>query len=317
MNSRDRLASSLDSESSPSSKPEQMRAGSGRLRFAVDTGGTFTDLIVADDNGGIAMFKAPTQPADPVAGVLEVMGAAARMRPAFRSSDYLARGEILVARHYACDQRDRNGSNRANRLSDDGGPSGYAGLSRGRSAGRLQFHGALPCAIRAQGADLRDSRSGFLSDGSVHAPLDEIGAVVEVLRRVAALGVEAVAVCLLWSVVNPTHEIALGILIERHLPGVPFTLSHQINPSIREYRRAMSTALDASLKPVMSVYMSGLESRLRDAGFAGRILVVTSQGGVMDAADVAAAPVHLINSGPSMAPFRRQGLYAGWRNRGR
>jgi N-methylhydantoinase A len=79
-------------------------------------------------------------------------------------------------------------------------------------------------------------------------------------------------------------------------------LSHQINPSIREYRRAMSTALDASLKPIMGAYMSGLGRRLGDAGFAGRLLVVTSQGGVMDAADVARAPVHLINSGPSMAP---------------
>ena len=65
----------------------------------------------------------------------------------------------------------------------------------------------------------------------------------------------------------------------------------------------MSTAVDASLKPVMSAYMSGLEFRMRDAGFAGRILVVTSRGGVIDAVDVAAAPVHLINSGPSLTPF--------------
>ena len=70
----------------------------------------------------------------------------------------------------------------------------------------------------------------------------------------------------------------------------------------------MSTALDASLKPVMSAYMSGLELRMRDAGFAGRILVVTSQGGVMDAADVAAAPVHLINSGPKSRAVRSEGL---------
>ena len=135
-----------------------MRAGSGRLRFAVDTGGTFTDLIVADDNGDIEMFKAPTQPADPVAGVLEVMGAAAR------GSGVLARRISRARRHSrprhdARDQRDRNGSNRANRLSHDGGPSGHAGLSGRRPAGRLQLHRALSCAIRAQGADIRDSRA--------------------------------------------------------------------------------------------------------------------------------------------------------------
>ncbi len=100
-------------------------------------------------------------------------------------------------------------------------------------------------------------------------------------------------------------------MIERHLPGVPFTLSHHINPSIREYRRAMSTALDASLKPVMSVYMSGLESRMRAAGFAGRMLVVTSQGGVMDAADVAAAPGAPDQFRSEHGACRRQGLYAG------
>ena len=102
--------------------------------------------------------------------------------------------------------------------------------------------------------------------------------------------------------VNPDHELAVGALIKRHLPDIPYTLSHRINPSIREYRRASSTCIDASLKPIMGAYMRGLEQRLREAGFSGRVLVVTSQGGVMDAARVADAPVHLINSGPSMAP---------------
>jgi N-methylhydantoinase A len=300
MNSRDRLASSPDSESSPLSKPEQMRAGSGRLRFAVDTGGTFTDLIVADDNGEMSMFKAPTQPADPVAGVLEVMGAAARVS-GVPLAEYLARGEILVhGTTRAINAIVTGQTARTAFLTTAGHPDTLVFREGGRQDA-FNFTVPYPAPFVPKALTL-EIPERILSDGSVHAPLDEIGAV-EVLRRVAAMGAEAVAVCLLWSVVNPAHEIALGTLIERHLPGVPFTLSHHINPSLREYRRAMSTALDASLKPVMSVYMSGLESRMRAAGFAGRILVITSQGGVMDAADVAAAPVHLINSGPSMAPF--------------
>ena len=142
MNSRDRLASSPDPESSPSSKPEQMRAGSGRLRFAVDTGGTFTDLIVADDNGEMSMFKAPTQPADPVAGVLEVMGAAARVS-GVPLAEYLARGEILVHGTTHAINAIVTGSNRANRVPYDRGPSRHAGLSGRRPAGRLQLHDAL------------------------------------------------------------------------------------------------------------------------------------------------------------------------------
>ena len=110
------------------------------------------------------------------------------------------------------------------------------------------------------------------------------------------------AVCLLWSIVNPVHELRVGELLEQHLPGVPYTLSHALNPSLREYRRAASAAIDASLKPLMTRYLASLEQRLRDAGFDGRLLMVTASGGVLDADTMAAAPIHSINSGPSMAP---------------
>jgi N-methylhydantoinase A len=272
----------------------------GRLRFAVDTGGTFTDLIVANDRGDIEMFKAPTQPSDPVAGVLEAMRTAALAARA-SLSEYLARGDILIhGTTHAINAIVTGRTARTAFLTTAGHPDTLVFREGGRQdAFNFTVPYPAPFVPKALTFEIPER---ILSDGSVHAPLDE-NAAIAILRKIDALRLEAVAVCLLWSVVNPAHEVALGELIERQLPGVPFTLSHRINPSIREYRRAMSTALDASLKPVMSVYMSGLESRMRDAGFAGRILVVTSQGGVMDAADVAAAPVHLINSGPSLAPF--------------
>ena len=86
-------------------------------------------------------------------------------------------------------------------------------------------------------------------------------------------------------------------------PGVPFTLSHQLNPCLREYRRASSTCIDASLKPVMTEYIAerrGTAAATRASR--GRVLIVTSSGGALDAKDVAAAPIHSLNSGPSMAP---------------
>ena len=139
-------------------------------------------------------------------------------------------------------------------------------------------------------------------DGSVTEPLDE-AAVVAIIETLKGQDIDAVGVCLLWSIVNPAHELRVGEMLERHLPGVPYTLSHVLNPSLREYRRASSTCIDASLKPLMGSYLGGLESRLRDAGFGGRVLVVTTQGGAMDAADMASAPIHSINSGPAMAPI--------------
>jgi N-methylhydantoinase A len=140
------------------------------------------------------------------------------------------------------------------------------------------------------------------ADGQVVEALDE-PATVQLIGDLAERDVESVAVCLLWSTVNPAHELRVAELLEEHLPRVPFTLSHVLNPILREYRRASSTAIDASLKPLMSAYLDGLSKRLREAGFGGRLLMLTSGGGVMDADDMARAPIHAIGSGPSMAPI--------------
>jgi N-methylhydantoinase A len=131
--------------------------------------------------------------------------------------------------------------------------------------------------------------------------LDE-PAVLETLATLAELQVEAVAVCLLWSIVNPSHERRVGELLQERLPGVPYTLSHALNPTLREYRRASSTAIDASLKPLMATYLGNLEQALRDLGFAGELLVVSTSGGLMHAREAAGQPITSINSGPAMAP---------------
>ena len=137
--------------------------------------------------------------------------------------------------------------------------------------------------------------------GRIVRALDE-PATVRLIAQMADRDVEAVAVCLLWSTVNPAHELRVGELLEEQLPGVPYTLSHALNPSLREYRRAASAAIDASLKPLMTRYLATLERRLRDAGFGGRLLVVTASGGVLDAETMAGSPIHSISSGPAMAP---------------
>jgi N-methylhydantoinase A len=91
-------------------------------------------------------------------------------------------------------------------------------------------------------------------------------------------------------------------LLAEHAPELEVTLSHALNPTLREYRRACSAAIDASLKPIMTRYIAGLKGRLADAGFKGRALVLTSRGGMLDADEVARTPIQVINSGPSVAP---------------
>jgi N-methylhydantoinase A len=276
------------------------------VRFGVDTGGTFTDLVIDDGGGELEIHKSPTVPADPVQGILDVFAVAADAR-GVSTRELLGGASALVHGTTRGLNAVLTGNAARTALLTTAGHPDILLLREGGRSDIFDFGAAYPepYVPRALTFEVPE-RIG--ADGGVLEPLDEDG-VAAVLDRLAAAEVEAVAVCLLWSIANPAHELRLGELLAERLPGVPVTLSHQLNPCIREYRRASSAAIDASLKPVMTDYIANLRGRLEDAGFGGRLLVVTSSGGALDAADVAAAPIHSLNSGPSMAPVAgRQAL---------
>ncbi|HWF31025.1 MAG TPA: hydantoinase/oxoprolinase family protein [Solirubrobacteraceae bacterium] len=269
------------------------------MRLAADTGGTFTDLVV-EEGERVRLYKAPTTPREPADGILAAIALAAADAGVALEA-FLGSVELFI-----------HGTTRAINAILTGTTARTALLcTRGhpdmlllREGGRTEpFNWSYgypdPYIPRALTFEIAE-RIG--SQGEVVQALDE-DAAVEVLRRLGEARVESVAVCLLWSIANPAHELALGELLERHLSGVPYTLSHALNPTLREYRRASSAAIDASLKPLMTSYLDNLEGRLREEGFGGRLLMVTSSGGVVDAADMAAEPIHSINSGPAMAPI--------------
>jgi N-methylhydantoinase A len=273
------------------------------MRFAVDTGGTFTDLLVEDGEGRLRMYKASTTPAEPTRGMLDALRLAAEDR-GLSLRDLLAQGELFIhGTTHAINAILTGNTARTAFLTTEGHPDTLVFREGGRSD---IFNFATPYpepyVPRALTFEVPER---VLADGSVRTPLDE-AAFLGIVEKLRAAKVQAVGVCLLWSIVNPVHEERIGALLAEHLPGVPVTLSHALNPSLREYRRASSTCIDASLKPMMSRYIGGLTDALRAEGFGGRVLMVTSQAGVMDAAEVAGQPVQLINSGPSMAPV------AGW-----
>ena len=144
-----------------------------------------------------------------------------------------------------------------------------------REAGRIEpfnFHIPYPAPYvpRALTFEIPE-RIG--SAGEVMLPLDE-AAAIDIIKKLKKLKVESVAVCFLWSIAEPDHELRIGALLDKHLPGVPYTLSHRLNPALREYRRASSTAIDASLKPLMTRYLGSLTEKLAEAGFKGRTLVL-------------------------------------------
>ena len=269
------------------------------MRFAVDTGGTFTDLIVEDDDGGLHMFKAATTPDDPIRGVLDSLeNAAAGLNT--NLSELLGKGDLFIhGTTHAINAIVTGNTAKTAFLTSEG----HKDILVFREGGRMEpFNFTVPFPQPYIPRALTYEIPGrILADGSEMAPINDTQ-VIKIIEDLKDKKIESIAVCLLWSIVNSEHEERVGELITKHLPGVPYTLSHILNPSLREYRRASSAAIDASLKPLMSEYMQNLSGRLHESGFSGRVLIVTSQGGVMDAEDIANSPIHLINSGPSMAP---------------
>ena len=268
------------------------------MRCAIDTGGTFTDLALEHESE-VRIFKCSTTPDDPIVGILEVLALAADALGMERG-ELLSRVTMLI-----------HGTTRATNAVLTGNTArtalittlGHCDVLLLREGGRsrafdwsVEYEDAyIPRALTFEAPERIDAQGRILRE------LDE-PAVIALIERIAALGVEAVAVCLLWSIVNPAHERRIGELLERHLPGVPYTLSHALNPTLREYRRASSAAIDASLKPLMTSYLDNLEQELRGAGFAGELLVISTNGGLMHAREAAKMPITSINSGPAMAP---------------
>ncbi|HEY2216880.1 MAG TPA: hydantoinase/oxoprolinase family protein [Solirubrobacteraceae bacterium] len=269
------------------------------MRLAADTGGTFTDLVV-EDGEDVRLYKASTTPHEPANGILDAIGLAAA--DAGRElADFLGSVELFIhGTTRAINAILTETTARTALLCTRGHPDMLLLREGGRTEPFNWSYGYPDPYIPRSLTHEVTERIG--SQGEVVVRLDE-GSAIETIGRLAEERVESVAVCLLWSIANPVHELALGKLLEQHLPGVPYTLSHALNPTLREYRRASSTAIDASLKPLMTKYLDSLEGRLREEGFAGRLLMVTSSGGVVDAADMGAAPIHSINSGPAMAPI--------------
>jgi len=269
------------------------------MRFTTDTGGTFTDLIVEDDDGALHLFKSSTTPDDPIRGVIDVLKVAAgTMGMDLRT--LLGKGELFIhGTTRAINAIITGNTARTALLTTKGNPD----VLVFREGGRMEpFNFRVPYpdpyVPRALTFEVPER---VLHDGTVAEELD-LAALDAIIDRLEEERVEAIAVSLLWSIANPAHELKVQERLAERLPNVPVTLGHEVNPVIREYRRTTAAAIDASLKPLMADYMGNLEDRLREVGFGGRILVFTSQGGVLDAKDVARTPIHVINSGPAMAP---------------
>jgi N-methylhydantoinase A len=268
------------------------------FRISVDTGGTFTDVVVADEEGKLHLAKAPTDLERAFQSIEEGL---AQLAPGVGLTvpELLARTDAFTY-----------GTTRATNAIVEGRTArtafftteGFPDVLLLREGGKPEPFRQLAYPPSYVPRYLTfEIRERIDSEGDVFVPVDE-SSVLEAIAEARRLKAEAVAVCLIWSIVNPAHELRVGELLERESPGLPFTLSHRLNPIIREYRRASSTAIDASLKPLMQAYLRTMEHDLRAAGLTGHIFVATSFGGAWRPQEVIERPIYSVGSGPSMAP---------------
>jgi N-methylhydantoinase A len=258
------------------------------LIVAVDIGGTFTDLLGYDDRTGrLVSAKRSTTPDDLVAGIVhcfeKIQLAPADVRTFVHGSTVAintvierkgARTALVVTRG----TRDVYAIGRGNR------PEAYdIGFTRPR-----------PLVPRHLTFEV-DERMG--ADGTVRVAFDEAQASATA-DRVAAADVNAVAVCFLHSWNNPAHEQRMGALLQTAAPRAYVTLSHDILREYGEYERTSTSVLNAYIGPRVSAYIDDLIRRLHASGFAGDVLIMQSNGGVMTPAVARALPAATLESGP-------------------
>jgi N-methylhydantoinase A len=268
-------------------------------RLSVDTGGTFTDVVVADPDGKIIIGKALTTHDRIFKGVAAAIGVAAELLKITRHELLDDTSVFIYGTTRAINAVVTKRTAKTAFLTTKGFPDILL-FREGGKANPSDFSKEFPQPYipRRHTFEIEER---IAADGSVFAALDE-AQVKFILQRLKSEEFEAIAVSLIWSIVNPVHELRIGELISMALPDVPFTLSHRLLPIMREYRRASATAVDASLKPLMQSHLREMELDLRSAGYAGEILISTSAGGCMHIAEISEKPIHTLKSGPAMAP---------------
>ena len=264
-----------------------------RYRLGVDIGGTFTDAtLINETTGEIRVGKVPSTPQDPSHGFMEATHRI--LREAAVSPDevgYVVHGTTVATNSIIEGKVARTGF-----VTTDG----FRDLLEIQRQIRpslydLQFEKPRPLTPRYLCFGVPERLD---AQGNVLTPLDE-SAVRQVAEQLRQEDVESIAVCFLHSYINPDHEKRTGEILREALPDTIISLSSEVAPEFREYFRASTTVINASISPVVGRYLQSIEARLRAEGLEAELLVMQSSGGVFTFAAASEKPVFMVESGPA------------------
>ena len=264
-------------------------------QIGIDVGGTFTDCVVVDEHLRMETAKVPTQK-DEAEGVLEgisLLGSRFELSP----EEFLSQVSVMVLGTTVVINTMLEYSGSPTGLITTGGFRDVIELRRGFR--ESMFDLSLPAPFQIVP---RQRRLGVTERvdyaGKVVIPLDE-DEVKEAVLRLKDLKVESIAVCLLFSFVNPDHERRVGAIINEIYPEASVTLSADLLPQIREFERVSTTIVNAYVTPKLRRYLDRLEQRLADQNFNGELFIMQSNGGIMNVDYSKERGVDAVLSGPS------------------
>jgi N-methylhydantoinase A len=275
-------------EPSPSSNPRRQR-----LRLGIDIGGTFTDLVIMnEETGAITIEKVPSTPSDPSISFHTIINkglAAAGGTPhdvsALAHGTTVATNCIIEGKTAACGLLTTEGFRDILEIARQIKPEPF----------NLFFEKPRPLVPRHRAREARerlDAAGGVLQDLVPET-------VLAAARAFAAEGVEAVAICFLHSYLNPVHEQRAAEILGRELPGVHLSVSSEVCPEFREYFRASTTVVNAAIAPIVSTYLSRVEAKLAELGVGVPLCIMQSNGGIYTSEVARRKPVHIVESGPA------------------
>ena len=261
----------------------------GGLRLAADIGGTFTDIVAFDPEGGtLSLGKALSTPSHLVEGIA---AGVARAGIRYRGAALFLHGSTIAINTML----ERTGARAALVITQGFRDIYEIGRVNRPDSYNLFFKKHVPLIERAMCFELAER---MLAEGEVLTPLDE-DEVHALADRLAALDIEAVAILLLHSYRNPDHEKRVKAIFEDRLPGVFITASCELSQEYREFERCSTVAANAYIGPQVRAYLGEIGDHLEAESFPGAFLVVQSTGGLYDVAQAREDCVHMLESGPA------------------
>jgi N-methylhydantoinase A len=261
--------------------------------IGVDVGGTFTDFSVFNtEDGKLVHYKSSSTPEDPskaiVNGVLHILTSEC-MNP--EEVSYLAHGTTVATNALIEKKGARLG------LITTKGFKDLMEIGWQKRPSLYDLSKQKPESLIPEGMKC-EVEERILYDGTVKTTVNE-ESVREAVRYLKSMGAQAIAVCTLFSFINPAHEVKIKEIIKEEYPGVYISTSHELVPEFREYARMSTTVLNVYLGPVMEKYVHNFEQSIKDSGIKVAPYVTQSNGSVISIAETIDCPIKTAVSGPS------------------